>query len=142
MAEKAAIHLVEPAERAAAVAANKMERGGRPASAAATPTHLLSSLTSINESVWERQPREREEKEKQQSEGGGGGSSISWQTYYRALEYSNEVHNKKEDKAVSSSNAKTKTKQKFVLVTIAGLNERKTLLLLAVKTAIDGAGRG
>lgn len=142
MAEKAAIHLVEPAERAAAVAANKMERGGRPASAAATPTHLLSSLTSINESVWERQPREREEKEKQQSEGGGGGSSISWQSYYRALEYSNEVHNKKEDKAVSSSNAKTKTKQKFVLVTIAGLNERKTLLLLAVKTAIDGAGRG
>ena len=140
MAEKAAIHLVEPAERAAAVAANKMERGGRPASAAATPTHLLSSLTSINESVWERQPREREEKEKQQSEGGGG--SISWQSYYRALEYSNEVHNKKEDKAVSSSNAKTKTKQKFVLVTIAGLNERKTLLLLAVKTAIDGAGRG
>ena len=64
MAEKAAIHLVEPAERAAAVAANKMERGGRPASAAATPTHLLSSLTSINESVWERQPREREERKK------------------------------------------------------------------------------
>ena len=86
--------------------------------------------------------REREEKEKQQSVGGGGSSSISWQSYYRALEYSNEVHNKKEDKAVSSSNAKTKTKQKFVLVTIAGLNERKTLLLLAVKTAIDGAGRG